>query len=88
MLTISGKARTALDAICDTFVPGEDGLPSATELGVPEAILTAVGFVERNGEKLENLITQEFPLERAPEALRWAMDHPAEAMKVVIGDIN
>jgi len=48
----------------------------------------AVAFVERNGERLENLITQEFPLERAPEALRWAMDHPAEAMKVVIGEIN
>jgi threonine dehydrogenase-like Zn-dependent dehydrogenase len=48
----------------------------------------AVSFVERNGDRLENLITQEFPLERAPEALRWAMDHPAEAMKVVIGDIN
>jgi threonine dehydrogenase-like Zn-dependent dehydrogenase len=48
----------------------------------------AVAFVERNGDKLEHLITQEFPLERAPEALRWAMDHPAEAMKVVIGDIN
>ena len=48
----------------------------------------AVGFVERNGDKLENLITQEFPLERAPDALRWAMEHPAEAMKVVIGDIN
>jgi long-chain-alcohol oxidase len=43
MLTISGKARRALDSICDTFVPGEDGLPSATELGVPEAILMAVG---------------------------------------------
>ena len=43
MLTISGKARKALDAICDTFVPGEGGLPSATELGVPEAMLTAVG---------------------------------------------
>jgi threonine dehydrogenase-like Zn-dependent dehydrogenase len=48
----------------------------------------AVAFVERNGDKLENLITQEFPLERAPDAIRWAMDHPAEAMKVVIGDIN
>jgi L-gulonate 5-dehydrogenase len=48
----------------------------------------AVAFVERNGDRLENLITQEFPLERAPEALRWAMDHPAEAMKVVIGEIN
>jgi threonine dehydrogenase-like Zn-dependent dehydrogenase len=48
----------------------------------------AVAFVERNGDRLENLVTQEFPLERAPEALRWAMEHPAEAMKVVIGDIN
>jgi threonine dehydrogenase-like Zn-dependent dehydrogenase len=48
----------------------------------------AVRFVEHNGDRLENLITQEFPLERAPEALRWAIDHPAEAMKVVIGDIN
>ncbi|MEA2418663.1 MAG: L-gulonate 5-dehydrogenase [Thermoleophilaceae bacterium] len=48
----------------------------------------AVAFVERNGDRLENLITQQFPLERASEALRWAMDHPSEAMKVVIGDIN
>jgi threonine dehydrogenase-like Zn-dependent dehydrogenase len=48
----------------------------------------AVAFVERHADSLENLITQEFPLERAPDALRWAMEHPAEAMKVVIGDIN
>jgi threonine dehydrogenase-like Zn-dependent dehydrogenase len=48
----------------------------------------AVAFVERHGDRLENLITQEFPLERAPEALRWAIDHPGEAMKVVIGEIN
>ena len=48
----------------------------------------AVAFVERNSDRLENLVTQEYPLERAPEALRWAMEHPAEAMKVVIGDIN
>jgi choline dehydrogenase-like flavoprotein len=43
MLEISAKARKALDSICDTFVPGEDGLPSACELGVPEAVLTALG---------------------------------------------
>jgi threonine dehydrogenase-like Zn-dependent dehydrogenase len=46
----------------------------------------AVAFVERHGDRLENLITQRYPLERAPEALRWAMEHPAEAMKVVIGN--
>jgi threonine dehydrogenase-like Zn-dependent dehydrogenase len=48
----------------------------------------AVAFVERHGDRLERLVSQEFPLERAPEAVRWAMDHPADAMKVVIGDIN
>jgi threonine dehydrogenase-like Zn-dependent dehydrogenase len=48
----------------------------------------AVAFVERHGDRLESLVTQEFPLERAPEALRWAMEHPADSMKVVIGDIN
>ena len=48
----------------------------------------AVAFVERNSARVERLITQEFPLERAPEALRWAMEHPADAMKVVIGDIE
>jgi choline dehydrogenase-like flavoprotein len=43
MLEVSGKARKALDAICDTFVPGEAGLPSASDIGVPEAMLMAVG---------------------------------------------
>jgi long-chain-alcohol oxidase len=42
-LTLSGKARQALDSICDSFVPGGGGLPSATERGVPEAIIMAVG---------------------------------------------
>jgi choline dehydrogenase-like flavoprotein len=42
-LTLSPNARAALDSICDTFVPGGEGLPSATELGVPEAVLFAVG---------------------------------------------
>ena len=47
---LSTKARAALDAICDTFVPGGDGLPSATELGVPEALL---GVVARNPRAAE-----------------------------------
>jgi hypothetical protein len=32
----------------------------------------------------ERLITQRFSLDQAPEALKWAMGHPAETMKVVI----
>jgi long-chain-alcohol oxidase len=47
---LSPKARAALDAICDTFAPGGDGLPSATELGVPEALLA---LVERNPRAAE-----------------------------------
>ena len=42
-MTLSGKARRALDSICDTFIPGGGGLPSATEWGVPEAVIMAVG---------------------------------------------
>ena len=42
-LTLSAQASNALESICDTFVPGDDGLPSASAIGVPEAILMAVG---------------------------------------------
>lgn len=44
----------------------------------------AVALVERHGERLERLITHEFPLERAHEALTFAMDNPQEVMKVVV----
>ena len=44
----------------------------------------AVAAVERNGEMLVRLISHEFPLERAPEAIEFAIEHPAEVMKVVI----
>jgi long-chain-alcohol oxidase len=47
---LSTRARAALDAICDTFVPGGDGMPAATELGVPEALL---GLVNRNPRAAE-----------------------------------
>src|SRR3954452_12089497 len=50
MDALSPKARAALDSICDTFVPGGDGLPSATELGVPDALL---GLVARNPRAAE-----------------------------------
>jgi choline dehydrogenase-like flavoprotein len=42
-ITLSEGARGSLDAICDTFVPGENGLPSATEIHVPDVILGAMG---------------------------------------------
>ena len=38
-MELSEGARASLDAICDTFVPGQDGLPSATDLHVPDVIV-------------------------------------------------
>jgi long-chain-alcohol oxidase len=42
-IQLSEGARANLDAICDTFVPGENGLPSATDIHVPDVILGAMG---------------------------------------------
>jgi threonine dehydrogenase-like Zn-dependent dehydrogenase len=44
----------------------------------------AVALVERNTARLRSLVTHEFPLERAPEALVYAMENTADVMKVVI----
>ena len=44
----------------------------------------AVGVVERNAALLSGLISHEFSLGEAPDALRFAMSNPTEVMKVVI----
>jgi L-gulonate 5-dehydrogenase len=44
----------------------------------------AVAVVERNGDLLARLISHEFDLDQAPQAIRFAMSSPAEVMKVVI----
>jgi L-gulonate 5-dehydrogenase len=44
----------------------------------------AVRVVARNRSSVERLITHRYPLERAPEALTYAMEHPAEVMKAVV----
>ena len=45
------RARRALEAICDTFAPGGEGLPAATELGVPDALLELVARNPRAAER-------------------------------------
>jgi threonine dehydrogenase-like Zn-dependent dehydrogenase len=45
----------------------------------------AVAVVERNATRLARLVSHEFGLDRAPEAIRFAIANPAEVMKVVIG---
>jgi threonine dehydrogenase-like Zn-dependent dehydrogenase len=44
----------------------------------------AVGLVERNASLVERMVSHEFPLEQAPEAMRFAMSNPTKVMKVVI----
>ncbi len=51
-----------------------------------EDFAEAVGVVERNTDALARLISHEFALGQAPEAMRFAMSNPTEVMKVVIRD--
>jgi threonine dehydrogenase-like Zn-dependent dehydrogenase len=44
----------------------------------------AVALVARREEALRGLVTHEFPLEQAPQAIEYAIEHPAEVMKAVI----
>ena len=44
----------------------------------------AVDLTERNAEQLVRLVSHEFPLGEAPQALQFAMENPSEVMKVVI----
>jgi long-chain-alcohol oxidase len=50
-MNLSDRGWRALGAICDTFAPGEEGLPSATDMQVPEAVLAAVAFNPREAER-------------------------------------
>lgn len=52
-LTLTPRQRRSLAAICDTFCPSGDGLPSATELGVPEAVTKLVARDPRPAARRE-----------------------------------
>jgi long-chain-alcohol oxidase len=50
-MELSSRQRRALAAISDTFAPGGDGVPSASALGVPEAIAEAIDHNPREAER-------------------------------------
>jgi long-chain-alcohol oxidase len=50
-LKLSRRQRAALEQICDAFCPSGDGLPTATELGVPDALLAAISLNPRESER-------------------------------------
>jgi len=50
---LSTRQRKALELICDSFCPGGDGLPSARDLGVADALVEAVAGNPRVSEQRE-----------------------------------
>ena len=44
----------------------------------------AVDLVGRRRDAAAGLVTHEFTLEQAPEAIAYAIEHPAEVMKAVV----
>jgi len=44
----------------------------------------AVDLVRRRRDAVSGLVTHEFDLEQAPEAIAYAIEHPAEVMKAVV----
>ena len=44
----------------------------------------AVDLVGRRRDVVASLVTHDFRFEQAPEAMAYAMEHPAEVMKAVV----
>jgi threonine dehydrogenase-like Zn-dependent dehydrogenase len=84
-VTVVGMSGEEVPLRIGTFTEKEVDILGVSCCG-PEEFAEAVSFVEDNQNLLEPLITRRFSLERAPEALAFAMGNPAEVMKVVITD--
>jgi choline dehydrogenase-like flavoprotein len=89
-MELSRRQRRALEAICDTFVPAADGLPSATAAGVPDALLQALDRAPRDADRraLAQLLSvwdvQRFngaSQERRERILRRWADSPVPQMR-------
>jgi len=50
-LNLSLRQKRALESICDAFLPRAEGWPSASELGIPEAIAGALDFNPRSKDR-------------------------------------
>ena len=50
-MELNPRQRRSLEAICDTFAPGEDGVPSATQAGVPQVLADALDMNPRDADR-------------------------------------
>jgi threonine dehydrogenase-like Zn-dependent dehydrogenase len=88
---VASAGRAVQVGMSDELAPLRVGILTEKELdllGVSccghEEFADAVAVVERNAAQLTRLVSHEFSLDRAPEAIRFAISNPAEVMKVVI----
>src|SRR6202022_1685008 len=59
-MKLSEGQRRALESICDTFAPTGDGWPSASEVGVPDAIARGLEFNPRAADRAQFLQLLDF----------------------------
>jgi len=59
-MELSARQRRALESICDTFAPARYGWPSASELGVPDAIARGLEFNPRTTDRAQFLQLLDF----------------------------
>ena len=57
--------------------------PDIYRPGQEDPLDPSVAVVERNGAALARMISHQFPLAQAPQALQFAMNNPSDVMKVV-----
>jgi len=88
---VSSAGRAVQVGMSNQLVSLRIGLLTEKELDLrgvsccdSDGFAEAVGLAERRQQALATVISHEFPLERFPEALRFAIDNPTEVMKVVI----
>src|SRR5437879_917054 len=59
-MNLSARQRSALETICDTFAPAGNGWPSASEMGVPDAIARGLESAPRNAVRAQFLQLLDF----------------------------
>jgi len=88
---VSHAGRVVVVGLSDSPAPVRVGDLPFKELDVlgvsccgAEEFAEAVALVARRREAVAPLVTHEFPLEEAPQAIEYAMSHPTEVMKAVV----
>ena len=88
---VANAGRVVVVGLSHTDVPlrvGDLAFKELDLLGVSccdaSGFAEAVDLVARREDKLRGLVTHEFGLEQSPDAIVYAMEHPAEVMKAVV----